>query len=840
MTVMSQLSTLESAGLIRLVQLEPELEYLFRHELVQHAAYASLLMTDRKRLHQAVGQAVEALYSDRLDEYAGMLARHFQQAGDDRHALEYFVQAADATLASYANQEAESLYRSALTLPCSQAQRTVLLVGLGEALYRQSRYQEAIHTWREGIDDYQVLGDHDGVAKLYARSARAVWHLGDHLAGLRLCQEGLEVVSGAPESKDLAILMHEAGRAYYFNRLPQEGRTLCRRALEMAERLGAPAVQADTLATLGVFTRDEPQEALSALTRAVELTEAAGLLEIGFRAHHNLGNLKRALQVDQRAAREHYVRAASLARQRGSAQEELLSLSVAVGMSFALGELQAVEKALPRLEGLAQAIPDPEQAQRGLHDIKATLLQARGQWTEARRLRREYAATARQRGDFQGVRDGMSSLAQLLLEMDQLALFEDEEASTAALAEAEAALGEALQLTEGSLGGLVWMFSQLSMLRARQGQFDESRRLLSKAREESELTPTVWNVQVLANAEGRLAAAEQRWQEALTAFETAAGAEARMGMRWSWARILLDWADAHVSRGQPADLERAQALLREARAAFEEMGATYYASLVGERIQTLRAKTFTQALALGIAAQELRVAGRIQEGLLPRESPHIAGWQLAAALEPARETSGDFYDFIPLPEKRWGIVVADVADKGAGAALYMALSRTLIRTFAAEHVTQPQRVLAATNERILEETHTDMFVTVFYGILDPETGTLTYCNAGHNPPCLLTGEGCQTLGRTGMALGVVPDTAWDPGQVALGSGDRLLLYTDGVTDAYSPEGAAFGADRLQALAAANMGCSAQEMLDTFLAEIHGFVGDAPQFDDLILMVLARA
>jgi tetratricopeptide (TPR) repeat protein len=839
MTVMSQLSTLESAGLIRLVQLEPELEYLFRHELVQNAAYASLLMTDRKRLHQAIGQAVEMLYSDRLDEYAGVLARHFQQAGDDRHALEYFVRAADAALASYANQEAESLYRSALTLPCSQAQRVVLLAGLGEALYCQSRFEEAIQTWRDGIDEYQVLGDDDGVAKQYARSARAVWHLGDHLAGLRLCQEGLEVVCGAPESAGLAILMHEAGRAYYFNGLPDEGRPLCQQALEMAERLGAIAVQADTLATLGVFTKDEPQEALSALTKAVELTEAAGLLEIGFRAHHNLGNIKRALLVDQRAAREHYVRAASLARQRGSAQEELFSLSVAVGMSLALGELEAVEEALPKLEGLAQAIPDPEQAQRGLHDIKATLLQARGEWAEAWRLRRESSEIARQRGDFQGVRDGTSSLAQFLLEMDRLGLFEDEEASAAALAEAEAALGEALQLTEGSLGGLVWMLSQLSMLRARQGQFDESHRLLSEAREESKLTPAVWNVQVLANAEGRLAAAEERWPEALTAFEAAAGAEARMGMRWSWARILLDWADAHVSRGQPADLERAQALLREARAAFEEMDSTYYASLVGERLQTLRAETFTQALALGVAAQELRVAGRIQEGLLPRELPHIPGWQLAAALEPARETSGDFYDFIPLPEGRWGIVVADVADKGAGAALYMALSRTLIRTFAAEHVTKPELVLAAANERILEETHIDMFVTVFYGILDPETGTLAYCNAGHHPPYVLSGRRSQALGRTGMALGVVQDTDWDSDTVQLAPEEILLLYTDGVTDAQSPDGKAFGQDRLLAAAQASLERAAPEVQENLLAGIRQFVQDAPQFDDLTLLVLKR-
>jgi predicted ATPase len=146
MTVMSQLSTLESAGLIRLAQFEPDLEYLFRHTLVQDAAYATLLTADRKRLHQVVGEAIEHLYPDRLNEYAAMLARHFEQAGNNQHALEYFSRAGDTALASYANQEAESHYRGALALVSTGLQRAPLLFGLGEALYRQSRFDDTIQT----------------------------------------------------------------------------------------------------------------------------------------------------------------------------------------------------------------------------------------------------------------------------------------------------------------------------------------------------------------------------------------------------------------------------------------------------------------------------------------------------------------------------------------------------------------------------------------------------------------------------------------------------------------------------------------------------------------------
>jgi serine phosphatase RsbU (regulator of sigma subunit) len=241
---------------------------------------------------------------------------------------------------------------------------------------------------------------------------------------------------------------------------------------------------------------------------------------------------------------------------------------------------------------------------------------------------------------------------------------------------------------------------------------------------------------------------------------------------------------------------------------------------------------------------DLAVAGQIQASFLPEGVPQIPGWQLAASLEPARETSGDFYDVIPLPNGRWGIVVADVADKGTGAALYMALSRTLIRTYAVEHDSQPALVFRAANRRILADARAYLFVTVFYGILDPATGMLAYCNAGHNPPYLLsgfTGDAIQTLPRTGLPLGILEEGTWDQRTAQLSPGSTLVVYSDGIPEAQDPRGDFFGQERLLKLLQAHRGSSAEALQDVVLATVHQFTGQtspAPH-DDITLVIVGR-
>jgi serine phosphatase RsbU (regulator of sigma subunit) len=239
--------------------------------------------------------------------------------------------------------------------------------------------------------------------------------------------------------------------------------------------------------------------------------------------------------------------------------------------------------------------------------------------------------------------------------------------------------------------------------------------------------------------------------------------------------------------------------------------------------------------------RELALAGRVQTSLLPVRAPQMPGWQIAASLRPAREASGDFYDFIPLPGGRLGLVVADVADKGMAAALYMALSRTLIRTYAADYPDRPDLALRAANGRILADTQADLFVTVFYGVLSPDAATLTYCNAGHHPPYLLGSTGGDIpypLPGHGMAIGIMHDTHWSHNTVTIPPGAALVLFTDGVLDAQNATGDRFGTQQMLDAALAGMRAGRNPQAD-ILNHLQQFVGDAPQFDDITLMTVLR-
>ncbi len=240
--------------------------------------------------------------------------------------------------------------------------------------------------------------------------------------------------------------------------------------------------------------------------------------------------------------------------------------------------------------------------------------------------------------------------------------------------------------------------------------------------------------------------------------------------------------------------------------------------------------------------RELALAGEVQASFLPSVLPDIPGWQLSVKLIPARQSSGDFYDLSLLPDGRVALLIGDVVDKGVAAALFMALSWTLMRTYIGEHPARPDLVLDLVNRRILKDTGASQFVTVFYGLLDTASGDLMYGNAGHPPPYLIRARDepqVERLTRTGMPLGVLEDGVWNSQTVQLAAGDALVLYTDGITEAENADGMAFSEDRLLVSVKANLGRPAAAILDAILADVEGFVGAAPQSDDIGLIVIAR-
>jgi sigma-B regulation protein RsbU (phosphoserine phosphatase) len=237
--------------------------------------------------------------------------------------------------------------------------------------------------------------------------------------------------------------------------------------------------------------------------------------------------------------------------------------------------------------------------------------------------------------------------------------------------------------------------------------------------------------------------------------------------------------------------------------------------------------------------QELDVAREIQESFLPSGSPQIPGLTVASYWQAARQVSGDFYDFIPRADGTWGILIADVADKGVPAALFMALSRTILRTIGTNR-SEPGEVLMRANEIINYDAESDLFVTVFYAHWNPETGELSYANGGHNPPLLIKSNGKpRWLKAPGIALGILPEIEIPSNSIKLNSGDTLVLYTDGVTEAVNADLDEFGTDRLYLTAQSVHTKKPQEIIEGLTNSVNEHTGDTPQFDDVAIVVLQK-
>jgi serine phosphatase RsbU (regulator of sigma subunit)/predicted ester cyclase len=238
--------------------------------------------------------------------------------------------------------------------------------------------------------------------------------------------------------------------------------------------------------------------------------------------------------------------------------------------------------------------------------------------------------------------------------------------------------------------------------------------------------------------------------------------------------------------------------------------------------------------------QELQVARSIQQASLPKEVPSLEGWQIAPFYRPARQVGGDFYDFHPLSEGRLGLVVGDATGKGVPAALVMSTTLGMLRAVSqALDSSSPGELLEQVNEALVPSIPTNMFVTCFYAILEPRSGSLTYANAGHDLPYLHRNGEAEELRARGMPLGLMPEMAYEEKETILGAGEAALFYSDGLVEAHNPKGEMFGFPRLQALVAEH-GDEEGSLEEALLEELYSFVGEGwEQEDDITLLTLRR-
>ena len=238
---------------------------------------------------------------------------------------------------------------------------------------------------------------------------------------------------------------------------------------------------------------------------------------------------------------------------------------------------------------------------------------------------------------------------------------------------------------------------------------------------------------------------------------------------------------------------------------------------------------------------ELDVASKIQQSILPTVFPSDDDFEVFGSMEAARNVGGDFFDILLLEYERIGLAIADVSDKGVPAALFMMSTRTLLKGTAIGG-NEPGEVMGDVNEQLCAENDAEMFVTVLYAVYDPRTNELTYCNGGHDSPLIIHTDGSSTLLplTRGIALGVMPGLTYKQETVKLEPGETVILYTDGVTEAMNTRGEQFGLDLLRSMFVDAPPKSSTDANSAIFKAVHAFAQDTPQSDDITCLILRRS
>ena len=274
------------------------------------------------------------------------------------------------------------------------------------------------------------------------------------------------------------------------------------------------------------------------------------------------------------------------------------------------------------------------------------------------------------------------------------------------------------------------------------------------------------------------------------------------------------------------------------QAEFDEADLEFLKTLGNQAMTSLEnARLFEEALEKQRMEEELNLARGMQQALLPSQLPELNGYEIAALNIPSREVGGDYYDVIPISDHQVGITIADVAGKGAGAALLMSNLQASLRALTSAEM-PIEEMVSRINNLIFQNTGLDKYITFFYGRLDTQRHTFTYCNAGHNPPYRVgrTGE-AEELMTGGIVIGMMADMAFETETIQLEGGDRIVMFTDGITEAFDEKNEEFGEERVKKIVQKFPDLPAQEMMDRIVSDVKAFSKGAPQADDITMVVV---
>ena len=449
--------------------------------------------------------------------------------------------------------------------------------GLGEALFKQGQSEVSEFTWRQAIDVYKELGDHDKLGETYKSLSLLIWYSMRYSEAREICQQGLELFEGASDSIGYARLLTEAGRTYIITTHKDQGKFLCEQAINMAIRLGNLEVKLEATITLALIKNDD-SEKIKIWEGVAGIAEANGLYRTAGRAYYNIGvTLAGDLTIRNSVlkSRDNYLLAVDFNQKIADIEGMLSILSIVYESYIELGELNTVEDKIYRIFG--SSIVPKTRLDKLLNINRPVLMSAQGDWPSAKAASKVILKDFQDEGNIQKIVYRKVSIAYEILEQNRFGRCDD-------ISEAESYLLESIDQDPSYI---IPQFD-LVIIYIRLGQLDDARDQLARAKRNVKMSRPGWVFDPISSIiELEFAFAEKRWEEAVSLCENQIGGYQFVGLRWEWARRLIDLGDALIGRNEPGDLERAQETYQQSLDMFTEMGAPGYIKVLEERLADL-------------------------------------------------------------------------------------------------------------------------------------------------------------------------------------------------------------------------------------------------------------